>query len=344
MADPDPRWQQLRAVFGAELDERVRELNRLLLHLERAPADDPTRGHTLDGLFRAAHSLKGAARAVELTEVEHLAHALESALDAARNAAALPAPGWFDTIYRVVDTFTPLYQAAMDGTELPPDLRAGPGGRDHRARVGRSQSGGATPADPPPTAVAALAAPTPVDSRPAATQGDSVAAVGMRDLLASAPAPAAAAPVAAARPVAETVRVAVDKLDALLAQAGELAVTDIRLEQRLGEVRELCAELRYLAPGMAPGTGPAYERGAAEPRPAHRRAGPRPGRAAALRGARRAADPGAAAAARERGRAVPPGHGPARAGEPGHRRRGDGRPPAARGDDSAGRSSGWCAT
>jgi chemotaxis protein histidine kinase CheA len=40
------------------------------------------------------------------------------------------------------------------------------------------------------------------------------------------------------------VRVAVDKLDRLLAQAGELAVTQIRIEQRLSELRELRRDLQ----------------------------------------------------------------------------------------------------
>jgi two-component system chemotaxis sensor kinase CheA len=49
----------------------------------------------------------------------------------------------------------------------------------------------------------------------------------------------ALAPVQARRPAVESVRVAVDKLDALLAQAGELAVTHLRVRQRQSELRVL---------------------------------------------------------------------------------------------------------
>src|SRR4029078_10634826 len=42
---------------------------------------------------------------------------------------------------------------------------------------------------------------------------------------------------------AESVRVAVGKLDALLAQTGELTVANIRVEERLGELRLLQHEL-----------------------------------------------------------------------------------------------------
>src|SRR5262249_58261988 len=60
------------------------------------------------------------------------------------------------------------------------------------------------------------------------------------------PTPGAAAPAAgepAARATAESVRVAVAKLDALVAQAGELTVTHIRVDQRLNDLRELRQEL-----------------------------------------------------------------------------------------------------
>src|SRR3954466_8461039 len=99
----DPRWQQLKAAFAAELEERVRELNRLLLSLEGGALNQPARQETVEALFREAHSLKGAARAVEVPDVEQVAHALESALTAARDRAETPEGDWFDRLYRAVD-------------------------------------------------------------------------------------------------------------------------------------------------------------------------------------------------------------------------------------------------
>ena len=105
-AEADPRWQQLRAAFRVELEERARELNRLLLRLEQTP-DAAARRETFDALFRQAHNLKGAARAVGMAEVEGLAHALESSLDSARRAESHPSPGWFDSVYGAVDALGP---------------------------------------------------------------------------------------------------------------------------------------------------------------------------------------------------------------------------------------------
>ena len=43
MIDQDPRRQQLRAAFTAEMEERVRALNDLLLKLERGGDEQPGR-------------------------------------------------------------------------------------------------------------------------------------------------------------------------------------------------------------------------------------------------------------------------------------------------------------
>src|SRR5438270_13136387 len=106
MANMDTRWEQLQAAFRTELEEAVRTLNGLLLRLEGSGADEQVRTETLAALFREAHSLKGAARAVELVQVESLAHALESVLESARQRGTRPTERWFTTMFRAADAFT----------------------------------------------------------------------------------------------------------------------------------------------------------------------------------------------------------------------------------------------
>lgn len=60
-------------LFYAEVEQRVLEMNEGLLQLEKQPDDH----EILEGLMRAAHSVKGAARIVELSQISRLAHALE---------------------------------------------------------------------------------------------------------------------------------------------------------------------------------------------------------------------------------------------------------------------------
>ena len=66
--DKDQLARRLMATFLDELEEHVQTLNRELLALKRAPAGE--RGERLRTLFRAAHSLKGAARSVNLGVIE----------------------------------------------------------------------------------------------------------------------------------------------------------------------------------------------------------------------------------------------------------------------------------
>src|SRR4051794_33914105 len=106
MSQTDPRWEQLRVASASQLDERVRELNRLLLGLEGAPLSPDERWETFDALFREAHSLKGAARAVELPPAEQIAHALETALDRACEDPRPPDAAWFDALYRALDALS----------------------------------------------------------------------------------------------------------------------------------------------------------------------------------------------------------------------------------------------
>ncbi len=248
MAQSDPRWEQLRAAFSAELDERVRELNRLLLQLEGGALGADARRETFNALFREAHSLKGAARAVELPAIEQLAHRLETALAAARQDTAEPAARWFDEMYRAVDALPAAYQTPQESAAADGD---GP-------RLHKREADGATASaagDPSALNGAASDGPPATTARPAASLRGRLAqtapAGGLRPAAPATIEPGQPAPTGepvrsqpgtapgASVPASETVRVAVAKLDALLAQAGELAVTHTRIEQRLSELRAL---------------------------------------------------------------------------------------------------------
>ncbi|MDR3636364.1 MAG: hybrid sensor histidine kinase/response regulator [Isosphaeraceae bacterium] len=76
--------ERLMTTFLGELDEHVRVLNGELLALEKQP-DGPGRSEHFRTLFRAAHSLKGAARSVNVGLIEEACHRLEDILGAARD-------------------------------------------------------------------------------------------------------------------------------------------------------------------------------------------------------------------------------------------------------------------
>ena len=94
--------QDLLQTFQAEAVEHLQTLNQALLQLERRP-DDQQRQELLGAAFRAAHSLKGASRAVSLDEIGQLAHAIESTLQGARDANQVLDAATCDALYDQLD-------------------------------------------------------------------------------------------------------------------------------------------------------------------------------------------------------------------------------------------------
>jgi two-component system chemotaxis sensor kinase CheA len=91
--------EQLLATFLDELDEQLGVLNAELLVLERAPASP----EPLRSVFRVMHTLKGAARAVNVPAVELACHALESLLAAVRTDARPLTPSELALLFRGAD-------------------------------------------------------------------------------------------------------------------------------------------------------------------------------------------------------------------------------------------------
>ncbi len=82
---PTQDWSNLSlmGLFSLEVKTQVNELNQHLLSLETScePLDDRSR---LDSLMRAAHSIKGAARIVQIEAAVKISHALEDCFIAAQ--------------------------------------------------------------------------------------------------------------------------------------------------------------------------------------------------------------------------------------------------------------------
>ncbi|MBF0474956.1 MAG: Hpt domain-containing protein [Deltaproteobacteria bacterium] len=61
-------------IFKMESSEHIEEMHQMLRDLKANPSDNSI----IERLFRRVHTLTGAARVVELTEVQIIAHALET--------------------------------------------------------------------------------------------------------------------------------------------------------------------------------------------------------------------------------------------------------------------------
>jgi two-component system chemotaxis sensor kinase CheA len=152
--------RELLAAFDAEHREHLRAIRAALDAAERGEAAD------LRDMFRRAHSLKGAARAVDLPVVEEVAHRLEAVL-AQVMEGALPLPGAVAAAVQTGLDWIEGHVAALSASAAPLEpaeaLRAlaavlpGPG-------TGREEA----PVAPPPAAdIADTASRAPVAASPA---------------------------------------------------------------------------------------------------------------------------------------------------------------------------------
>src|SRR6478609_2240874 len=111
---------QIIGSFRAELSEHVQTLNEGLLAIEQNRIPVAEREERMATIFRAAHSLKGAARAVGVSAVEQLAHALEDILGGLHKNSLTASPALFTACYKAVDAIQVVETAYEAGETTPP--------------------------------------------------------------------------------------------------------------------------------------------------------------------------------------------------------------------------------
>lgn len=100
-------------LFRTEVEAQTAILNEGLLAIEQ----DPTSTQWLERLMRAAHSVKGAARIVGLTQVVKVAHALEDCFVAAQKGRIIIGTDRTDILLRGVDTLARMSKVAESDFE-----------------------------------------------------------------------------------------------------------------------------------------------------------------------------------------------------------------------------------
>lgn len=100
--DKNQLIKRLMATFLGEIEEHVRSMNDDMLALEKNPhASDRT--ERLKSLFRSAHSMKGAARSVNVETIEDACHRLEEILSKARDGTVPLDSDRFSLMFETVD-------------------------------------------------------------------------------------------------------------------------------------------------------------------------------------------------------------------------------------------------
>ena len=195
--------ESLMSTFVEEVAEHVRSFNSDLLALESGQGDAAP---LLQSLFRTAHNLKGASRAVDVGVIESACHSLEDILARARDGQRPLDAEAFRVLFATADAI-----------------------QDAGARLQQNQSLAASPlaelttrliapvpgADRLPSAGSPAPAPSVPNATPTTVMAPDAATLDRRD--------------------ADTLRVSANKLDTVLNRSGELLLAVRQTERRRDE-------------------------------------------------------------------------------------------------------------
>lgn len=232
----DEFLKRLLATFHVEADEHLSAMSSGLLELEKAPADGRT-AEIVEKVFREAHSLKGATRAVNLKDAESVCQSLESVFAAVKNQRLAVSPALSDLLYQAIDTLGGLVAPATAApASHQPDIAL------LIRRLDDALQGGPITADvspaPQPEPAAPVPAMAPSDQPP--KQASAAPENNRNDGIEAALNPTVLPPPTA---VAGTVRVPTAKLDAVMRQAEELLAPRLAAAQRTVELHEAASVL-----------------------------------------------------------------------------------------------------
>jgi two-component system chemotaxis sensor kinase CheA len=230
--DREELVRRLTATFLEELAEHVRVFNRELLSLERDP--ELCRAEAVQCLFRAAHSLKGAARSVNATAIALLSHNLEELLLRVRDGKRSLTPELFELLFRVSDALVEGGERFRGGVSDDPAMLELTE-QIERALDEPAESGSNAPSGRALPGASGSLAP---GSRP--SYPPSPPAFEFAEAREPAEHPALDADRAPAKaPDQGVIRVPKRRLDRLVAESAELRTARLRLDARRGELEQL---------------------------------------------------------------------------------------------------------
>lgn len=196
---------RLLATFRIEADEHVKAISSGLLALEKLPAGEQQ--DIIEAIFREAHSLKGAARAVKFSQIEAICQPFESVLAALRDRKISLSTPLADLLHQAVN----LMESLATGSSELADKR-----QSEVASFARQLDRVLSRAQRTPK-------PEPMPTRPPPVK----------------PQPEKATTLSSTK----TVRVSTQKLDAVMHLSEEMLVARLSVAQRATDLQQAAAEL-----------------------------------------------------------------------------------------------------
>ncbi|HVT04545.1 MAG TPA: response regulator [Thermoanaerobaculia bacterium] len=200
----------LQSTFKVEADEHMQVISNGLLELEKTSGGNSQ--SIIETVFRATHTLKGAARAVDLTEIESLCQPMEDTLASWKRQESAPSRGALDLLHRALDSIATILTGASNAN----------GSRSARPSPHRLENSPASVPARVTSASPSLQRPAPVRTTPMSVppQGKAVAE--------------------------ETVRISLAKLEARLLESEEMLNAKLTAGQRAADLRELGGRVEEL--------------------------------------------------------------------------------------------------
>jgi two-component system, chemotaxis family, sensor kinase CheA len=241
--------RRLRATFAIEAEEHLKALIEGLLALEKETSEE-NRAVLVEAIFRETHSLKGASRAVELSDIEEICQSFESALSKLKKREIGLSTSMFDTFQRVVDLIGEVMRAHEVGAAMPTRQRIS-GVVSELTAIERQECG-----DVEEKGRANARAPEPGEVVPergqgAGTRREENAGIGEAPAIGTAvPSPVAVEPAGplpkSPLPIAslpDTVRISNARLDSILLQVEELLSVKLRTGQHADDCQGILVQL-----------------------------------------------------------------------------------------------------
>jgi two-component system chemotaxis sensor kinase CheA len=217
--------EELRTLYKEASADHIQKIEAGLLHLEKNPLDQAK----LELLLRETHSLKGDSRMLGVKDVETLTHQLEDILGAVKRSERVFTPQVFECLYLGLDAVRKIAHEAVTGQAagisvfhvLAQLMGADSSDELPQTQETLAESNGAASAqsmgEPPLTFQDAVQTKEPVESA-----AEALAQVSDYQI--------------------DTIRVESQKLDKLLTQASELAVTKGQMGDRLAEIDQILGQ------------------------------------------------------------------------------------------------------
>ena len=109
--------KRLLSTFKVEAEEHLKNITSGLIELEKDP-DTQVKAGIIETVFREAHSLKGAARAVNQTDIETICQSLESVFSLMKRREIHLTPFIFDTLHQTVDILNELNLSSQEDARI----------------------------------------------------------------------------------------------------------------------------------------------------------------------------------------------------------------------------------